>query len=143
MLRYLNALLFDVRVHNKWSYEQLPMVQHIMNSVEKTSTGVTPAEKFLNNAIRLARILAPPTSLGSAQWMNGSQSNTVARKMQLASDDHGSPSTLSTPTCSSQLPSADQTSYSPGTAIPEKTDSIYVIEDLVSGKRTTNHIHNL
>ena len=67
VLRYLNALLFDVRVHNKWSYEQLPMVQHIMNSVEKTSTGVTPAENFLNNAIRLARILAPPTSLGSAQ----------------------------------------------------------------------------
>ena len=25
----------------------------------------------------------------------------------------------------------------------EKTDSIYVIEDLVSGKRTTAHIHNL
>jgi hypothetical protein len=25
----------------------------------------------------------------------------------------------------------------------EKTDSIYVIEDLVSGKRTTIHIHNL
>lgn len=25
----------------------------------------------------------------------------------------------------------------------EKTDSIYVIEDLVSGKRTTTHIHNL
>jgi len=27
--------------------------------------------------------------------------------------------------------------------VMEKTDSIYVIEDLVSGKRTTTHIHNL
>ena len=42
VLRHLNALLFDSRVHCKWSYEQLPMMQCIMNTVEKTSTGVTP-----------------------------------------------------------------------------------------------------
>jgi len=42
VLRHLNAILFDARVHDKWSYEQLPMVQRIMNTVEKTSTGVTP-----------------------------------------------------------------------------------------------------
>ena len=42
--RHLNAILFDSRVDNKWSFEQLPMVQRIMNTVEKTSTGVTPAE---------------------------------------------------------------------------------------------------
>ena len=48
---------------DKWSYEQLPMVQRIMNTVEKTSTGVTPVELILNNSIRLpARILAPPGS---------------------------------------------------------------------------------
>jgi transposase InsO family protein len=65
VLRHLNALLFDAHVHDKWSYEQLPMVQRIMNMVETTSTGVTPAELILNNAIRLqARILAP---LGSAE----------------------------------------------------------------------------
>ena len=109
MLRYLNALLFDVRVHDKRSYEQLSMVQRIMNSVEKTSTAVTPPEKFLNNAIRLqARILAPPTSLGSAQQIALSDTMdewiskqhiliTVARETQLASDAHGSPSTLSAP----------------------------------------------
>ena len=43
VLRHLNAILFDSRVHDRWSYEQLPMVQRIMNTVEKTSTGVTPA----------------------------------------------------------------------------------------------------
>jgi transposase InsO family protein len=38
VLRHLNAILFDSRVHDKWSFEQLPMVQRIMNTVEKTST---------------------------------------------------------------------------------------------------------
>jgi len=42
VLRHLNAILFDARVHDKWSYEQLPMVQRIMNTVEKTSTGSPP-----------------------------------------------------------------------------------------------------
>ena len=44
VLRHLNAILFDSRVHDRWSFEQLPMVQRIMNTVEKTSTGVTPAQ---------------------------------------------------------------------------------------------------
>ena len=39
VLRHLNAILF---VHNTWSYNQLPMVQRFMNTVEKTTTGVTP-----------------------------------------------------------------------------------------------------
>ena len=65
VLRHLNAILFDSRIHDKWSYEQLPMVQRIMNTVEKTSTGVTPAALILNNSIRLTeRILLPPTQDG-------------------------------------------------------------------------------
>ena len=44
VLRHLRALLFDSRIHDKWSFEQLPLVQRIMNTVEKTSTGVTPAD---------------------------------------------------------------------------------------------------
>ena len=34
VLRHLNALLFDACVHDKWSFEQLPIVQRIMNAVE-------------------------------------------------------------------------------------------------------------
>ncbi len=49
VMRHLRAMLFDARVHDKWSFEQLPM-----NTVEKTSTGVTPAELILNNSIRLS-----------------------------------------------------------------------------------------
>ena len=60
VMRHLRAMLFDARVHDKWSFEQLPMVQRIMKTVEKTSTEVTPAELILNNSIRLSnRILAP------------------------------------------------------------------------------------
>ena len=66
VLRHLNAILFDTRVHDKWSFEQLPMVQRIMNTVEKTSTGVSPAELILNNSFRLTeRILLPPTQAKS------------------------------------------------------------------------------
>ena len=62
-MRHLRAILFDARVNYKWSFEQLPVVQRIMNTVEKTVTGVTPVELILNNSIRLsARILAPPGS---------------------------------------------------------------------------------
>jgi len=121
--RHLNALLFDARVHDKWSYEQLPMVQRIMNTVEKPSTGVTPAVLILNNGIRLqARILAPPTSLGSAQqialsdtmdeWIPKPLMSTHSSNMA-----HGSPSTLSTPMRSSHLPSVDPISYSPDTVV--------------------------
>ena len=61
VLRHLKAILFDSSPR-QWSFEQLPMVQRIMNTVEKTSTGVSPAELILNNSIRLTeRILLPPT----------------------------------------------------------------------------------
>jgi hypothetical protein len=51
VVRHLRALLFDSRVHDKWSFEQLPLVQRIMNTVEKTSTGVTPADLILSIVI--------------------------------------------------------------------------------------------
>ena len=60
VLRHLRALLFDSRVHDKWSFEQLPLVQRIMNTVEKTSTGVTPADLILSHAIRLTSHIMSP-----------------------------------------------------------------------------------
>ena len=59
VFRHLNAILFDVRVHSAWSYDQPPMVQRIMNTVEKTTTGITPAELILNNSIHLSWLLQP------------------------------------------------------------------------------------
>ena len=54
VLRHLRNILFDSRVHDKWPFEQLPLVQRIMNTVEKTSTGVIPAELILSHAVRLS-----------------------------------------------------------------------------------------
>ena len=34
VLQHPRALLFDSRVHDKWSFEQLPLVQRIMNTVK-------------------------------------------------------------------------------------------------------------
>ena len=41
LMRHLRAILFDARVHYKWSYEQLSMVQRIMNTA---LNGVTPPQ---------------------------------------------------------------------------------------------------
>jgi len=62
VLRHLRALLLDTRVHDKWSFEQLPLVQRIMNTVEKTSTGVTPADLILSHSIRLTSHIISPVS---------------------------------------------------------------------------------
>ena len=79
VMRHLRVILFDARVHDKWSYEQLSMVQRIMNTVEKTATGVTPAELILNNSIRLsARILAPPGSNNSGSQVAISRGGQLA-----------------------------------------------------------------
>jgi len=48
VLRPLNAILFDSRVHDLWC-------KRIMNTEEKTSTGVTPAQLVLNNSIQLSK----------------------------------------------------------------------------------------
>jgi len=77
VLRYLPALLFDSRVHDKRSFEQFPFVQRTMNTVEKTTTGVSPAEFILSHAIRLsAHIMAPvvreeePANIALAERMD-------------------------------------------------------------------------
>ena len=83
VMRHLRDILFDARVHDKLSYEQLSMVQRIMNIVEKAATEVTPVELILNNSIRLsARILAPPGSNtpGSQVTLSDTLDNWVVRQ---------------------------------------------------------------
>ena len=48
VLRHLNAILFDSRVHDKWPFEQLPMVQRIMITVEKNLYGGNPSSTYLS-----------------------------------------------------------------------------------------------
>ena len=162
----MNAILVDSRVHNKWSFEQLPMVQRIMNTVEKTSTGVTPAELILNNSIRLTeRILLPSTQAMSSgqfalsdtmdEWIaRQSILIKVARDKQLLTDHHAlveyDPTITEYPVHSYVLftpPVGRSDKLLPRHRGPfqvlDRTNSIYTIEDLVSGKRSSTHIHNL
>ena len=82
VMGHLRALLFDSRVHDKWSFEQLPLVQRITNTVEKTSTGVTPAELILSHSIRLTSHIMSPIK-GS---VDSSDTSLSDRMVQLQSD---------------------------------------------------------
>ena len=52
------------RVHDKWSFEPLPLLQPITNTVEETSIGVTPADLKLSHSIRLSSYIMSPVSSG-------------------------------------------------------------------------------
>ena len=76
------------------------MVQRIMNTVEKTSTGVSHAELILNNSIRITeRVLLPPAHAKSSgqfalsdtmnEWVPRQTTLVrVARGKQLQTDYH-------------------------------------------------------
>jgi len=157
-MRHLRTMLFDSRVHDKWSYEQLLMVQRIMNTVEKTSTGVTPAEFILNNSIRLSnRILAPGSANPTSQVaLSDTMDNWVARQHTLLQVAQAHLLVEYDPRIT-EYPVHSYVLFTPPVGrgnkllpthrgpfqVMDKTDSIYIIKDLVSGKRITTHIHNL
>ena len=57
VMRHLRAIVYDDRVYNNWSTAQLPLVMRILNSQEKSRTGVSPAEILFGNAVDLGRYL--------------------------------------------------------------------------------------
>ena len=64
VLRHLRAIIFDRRAQNKWSKHHLPLVMRILNSEEKTNTGLSPAEILFGNTVDLGRRIlhTPPAS---------------------------------------------------------------------------------
>jgi transposase InsO family protein len=62
VMRHLRAMIFHDRVYSNWSTDQLPLVMRIMNSEEKVSTGVSPAELLFGNTVNLGRQLLYRTS---------------------------------------------------------------------------------
>ena len=128
------------------------MVQRIMNTVEKTSL-------ILNNSIRLTeRTLLPPTQARSSgqfalsdtmdEWIARQCTLiNVAREKQRQTDFHALvdyhhrvPGPLIRPLHrrSDKLHPRHRGLFQ----VLDRTTSIYTIEDLISGKRTTTHIHN-
>jgi transposase InsO family protein len=172
VLRHLNAILFDSRVHDRWSFEQLPMVQRIMNTVEKTSTGVTPAQLILNNSISLSsqilqsqRVMYPPDTTRPDhqvalsdrmdEWISRQTTLIkVARDKQSQTDFH---SLVEYDATITEYPVNSYVLFTPPVGrgdkllpkhrgpyqVIERSTSIYTIENLVDGKRSTTHIHNL
>lgn len=57
VMRHLRAMVYDDRVFMFWSTRQLPLVMRILNSEEKTRTGISPAEMLFGNAVDLGRYL--------------------------------------------------------------------------------------
>ena len=127
-----------------------------MNTVEKTSTGVTPADLILSHSIRLTSHIMSPisdsvdssdTSLSDRmdEWISRQHTLlVVAQESQLQSDvtDYSIHSyVLYTPPMgrgNKLLPK-----YRGPYQVRGRKQSIYFIEDLVLGKQIKTHAHNL
>jgi len=167
VLRHLRALLFDARVLTKWSFEQLPFVQRIMNTVEKTTTGVSPAELILSHSITLSSHImtvavreGEPANINLSarmeEWIERQHVLLrVAQENQQQADQHRI--VLHDPDEITEYPINSYVLYTPPTGrdnklIPKhkgpyqvigRDMSIYIIEDLLRGKQIKTHIHNL
>ena len=165
-MRHLRALLFDSRVHDKWSFEQLPLIQRIMNTVEKTSTGVTPAELILSHSIRLSSHIMTPINSGidsSDVSLSGRMDEWISRQhtVLIAAEEHQRQSdqhrVVEKDLDITDYPVNSYVLYTPlmgrsNTLLPKhkgpyqavrRQESIYTIEDLVQGKQIKTHVHNL
>lgn len=60
VMRHLRAIIFDSRIINTWSHDYLPLVMRILNTAEKETTGVSPAELLFGNVIQMDRIILHP-----------------------------------------------------------------------------------
>jgi hypothetical protein len=137
-----------------------------MNTVEKTSTGVTPADLILSHSIRLSSHILTPVqrnvessdiSLSSRldEWISRQHTLLLgAQEHQLQTDQHkvveNDPDVtdypinsyvLYTPPMgpSNKLLARHKRPYQ----VIGKRQSIYIIEDLVKGKQIKTHVHNL
>ena len=149
------------------------MVQRIMNTVEKTATGVAPAQLILNNSVRLSsqilqsqRVMHPPDTTSPSgqvalsdrmdEWISRQSALiTVVRDKQSKTDFHAlveyDPAITEYPINSYVLftPPVGRSDKllprhrGPYQVIKKKTSSIYTIENLGDGKRSTTHIYNL
>jgi hypothetical protein len=151
VMRHLRALLFDSRVHDKWSFEQLPLVQRIMNTVEKTSTGVTPADLTLSHSIQLTSYIHAMSTVSSSidssdmslsdrmdEWISRQHTLLVVADITDYLINSYELYTSSMDRSNKLLPK-QRGSY----RVRGRNQSIYIIEDLVLGKQIKTHVHNL
>jgi transposase InsO family protein len=169
VMRHLRAIIFDDRVQNRWSMDQLPLVMRILNSEEKTSTGVSPAELLFGNTVNLGRELLrrpvkdaseesiPNRNLGvymEQMLQNQRRLIEVAQATQLKKDTHHmsgfDPDFTEYPVNSYVLldhPEGNRPKLNTKLKGPYQviniTGSVYTIQDLLSGKNFDTHISNI
>jgi transposase InsO family protein len=167
VMRHLRAILFDKKVMSRWSMDQLPLVMRILNSEEKTRTGVSPCELLFGNSINLNRRLlrepvvvdstAPSKRLSDHMENMLQQQATlieVARKTQAQFDTHHmsvfDPNFTEFPVNSYVLlehpegpPHKLKMQKRGPYQVVNNTGSKYTIQDLVTGKMSDTHISNL
>jgi len=167
VLRHLRALVFEHRVKEKWSFRDLPIIQRIFNTQEKSSTGLTPAELVLTNSIHLtSNLYSSPDRVKDIEKgapLRSVLDKMIARQSLLIKTAQQTQSKLD----SHHIAQQDQNftdfpihSYVLFTSpsgrgdklelkhkgpyqVMNKLDSIYTIQDLVDGKIITTHITNL
>lgn len=85
VMRHLRAIVYDERISSQWSAKQIPLVMRILNSEEKTRTGVSPAELLFGNAVDLGRYLLyrPTASLESDRNLNEHLEKMLERQAEL------------------------------------------------------------
>jgi hypothetical protein len=100
-MRHLRDICLDKRATDIWGSHCLPFVQRILNSQEKTSTGVSPAELLFGSTVSLGREIlrrlfreesADPLQQFSAYMdkLLTTQATLIkiAQEKQLATDSH-------------------------------------------------------
>ena len=164
-MRHLRAIIYDERVFRKWSYDQLPLVMRILNSEQKTRTGVSPAELLFGNAVDLGRYLLyrpsdtpnPDHNLHEyLKQMLERQSTLikVAQETQREFDSYhmsqNDPDLSDYPVNSYVLwanpaggRNKTQTKLQGPYQVVKRTDDDVTIQDLLSDKQYTTHISNL
>ena len=166
VMRHLRAIIYDQRVQAFWSRDQLPMVMRILNSEEKTNTGLSPAELLFGNTVDLGRRIlhAPierprnPNETLTEYMENLLQQQAtlieVAQQTQLNHDTHHlsgfDPDFTEFPINSYVLmdpPEGKREKLSTKKKGPFQVvnfvGSKYVLQDLLTGKNFETHISNL
>jgi hypothetical protein len=167
VMRHLRAIIFDDRVFNKWSTDQLPLVQRILNAEENINLGVSPAEILFGGVVNLNRqLLSTPSSFkGSHSSQRVSDHMAflmkrqelllkVARETQRAQDNHRmseyDPGFTEYPVNSYVLyehPEGPLHKLKTKNRGPYRVINIvgseYTVVDLLNGKEFSTHISNL
>jgi len=166
VMRHLRAIIYDQRSQTCWGKHQLPLVMRILNSEEKTNTGLSPAEILFGNSVNLGRHIMhtpitpsgdSPESLSDYMEKLLIQQATLIEVAQATQAKHDSHHLSTFDPAFTEYPINSYVLLDPPEGRRPKLqtrkkgpyqviNSIgpkYVLQDLLSGKNFETHISNL